>query len=612
MSIITSLNIHKDEINRLGCQKFASEMNTLLTSFFSCDKVCDPSKVQGTHKRTMRPPVLTTTLKNILWNRPTSCMSAKVPGRLDICVGMPIMIKMNAATELCVTNGQEAFVVDWKADLGPDGKLMLDTLFVKLCCPPQDITLPDLPTNVVPVVADKYYGYYSLPTGWVVPIERYQVKVVPNFAMTDYAAQGKTRPVNIVDLLNCRNHQAMYTCLSRGSEASNTLILGPFDASLIQGALSGHLRQEYRHLEILDDITKLFFNEELPFAHQADRRQPLIKAYQDHFGKKHNPSQLPKPLKWTDTDFGPVDDDILAISKPSNKRGRDTEFGFPLSKKMKLSRYSKTLKAGVVWDSVNWSCGYDSAIVSLFSMWHSNPALWSVLLPAVSARFLSDLPALFTASTDDNALLHQCRNGFRSALHHTFPSDHPLGQNLTSMNDIWEHSFSADRPVYTRESVCTNCALQTRSVSSYTPVLNATELTHESVDLWLNCPTVDYDPCPTCGSVVHTRVVWNDQPLLIAFNLNGKKNISIDPFVVVSHGETRSTFALAAATYHGGSHYTTRLIKENKVWFHDGIETGNLLVEESVLSATDLAVCRDRSLANILYRIHSWNNSGNN
>ena len=158
------------------------------------------------------------------------------------------MIKTNAATELCITNRQEAIVVDWKADVGPDGKLVLDTLFIKLSCPPRDITLPELPTNVVPVVADKHYGYYSLPTGWSVPVERYQVKVVPNFAMTDYGAQGKTRVVNVVDLSNCRNHQAMYICLSRGSEASNTLIIGSFDASIIQGALSGYLRQEYRHL----------------------------------------------------------------------------------------------------------------------------------------------------------------------------------------------------------------------------------------------------------------------------------------------------------------------------------------------------------------------------
>lgn len=94
------------------------------------------------------------------------------------------------------------------------------------------------------------------------------------------------------------------------------------------------------------------------------------------------------------------------------------------------------MKAGVQWDSDNWSCGYDSAIVSLFSVWQSNPALWTVLLPAVSHQFLSYLPALFSASTEDNSALHQCRTRFHTTLHYAFLSDHPWGQTLTSMNDI--------------------------------------------------------------------------------------------------------------------------------------------------------------------------------
>jgi len=34
---------------------------------------------------------------------------------LSLCVGMPVMIKCNEATECCVTNGAEATVIGWKA-----------------------------------------------------------------------------------------------------------------------------------------------------------------------------------------------------------------------------------------------------------------------------------------------------------------------------------------------------------------------------------------------------------------------------------------------------------------------------------------------------------------
>lgn len=34
-----------------------------------------------------------------------------------------------------------------------------------------------------------------------------------------------------------------------------------------------------------------------------------------------------------------------------------------------------TLLQGVTWDGDNWSCGYDSFIVSIYSIWRSNPNL---------------------------------------------------------------------------------------------------------------------------------------------------------------------------------------------------------------------------------------------
>jgi hypothetical protein len=60
-------------------------------------------------------------------------------------------------------------------------------------------------------------------------ISREQVEVFPNFAMTDYASQGKTRPINIVDLNNCSGHQSYYTCWSRSASAADTIILQGFD-----------------------------------------------------------------------------------------------------------------------------------------------------------------------------------------------------------------------------------------------------------------------------------------------------------------------------------------------------------------------------------------------
>ena len=36
--------------------------------------------------------------------------TAHFPGRLSLCIGMPVMIRNNDVTELCITKGQEGFI----------------------------------------------------------------------------------------------------------------------------------------------------------------------------------------------------------------------------------------------------------------------------------------------------------------------------------------------------------------------------------------------------------------------------------------------------------------------------------------------------------------------
>lgn len=97
--------------------------------------------------------------------------------------------------------------------------------------------------------------------------------------MTDYASQGKTREVNVVDLLRSRNHQAMYTALSRGTSAASTIILRDFKESKLTGGISGYLRQEYRVIDTLDEITKGRFEGTLPPAVVQRLRASTILSY---------------------------------------------------------------------------------------------------------------------------------------------------------------------------------------------------------------------------------------------------------------------------------------------------------------------------------------------
>ena len=172
-------------------------------------------------------------------------MSNHVPAKLSLCVGMPVMIRNNEATELCVTKGQEAVVVGWDVSDGPYDRQVLETLFVQLINPPKDVQLADLPMNVIPLTKTMSSIQCKARSDQLLQIKRHQVPVLLNFAMTDYASQGKTRKYNVVDLGYSRDHQSYYTALSRSSSAAGTVLIQNFSIHKITCGISGWLRQEF-------------------------------------------------------------------------------------------------------------------------------------------------------------------------------------------------------------------------------------------------------------------------------------------------------------------------------------------------------------------------------
>jgi hypothetical protein len=91
---------------------------------------------------------------------------------------------------------------------------VLETLYLELKNPPKTIELPFLPVNVIPMTRTSKKIKCNLPNNYEINIIRQQINVLPNFSMTDYASQEKTRLQNPVNLSHCRNFQSIYTCLS--------------------------------------------------------------------------------------------------------------------------------------------------------------------------------------------------------------------------------------------------------------------------------------------------------------------------------------------------------------------------------------------------------------
>ena len=117
--------------------------------------------------------------------------------------------------------------------------------------------------------------------------------------MTDYAAQGRTRANNVVELNNCRDHQSYYTCLSQSATAEGTIILQGFHSTKITGGAHDTLQQKFCELEILDLLCKMRYEGTLPDHIDGHRRNTLIRQFQLWKGSSFVPQVVHPAIKWS-------------------------------------------------------------------------------------------------------------------------------------------------------------------------------------------------------------------------------------------------------------------------------------------------------------------------
>ena len=132
VSIITSLNTQKNQINESCSICFARNTNQELTCVYSIDKLGN-ADLEWKRQRSKASKKISANIdisddiQQTLWDS-SPHSSEHFPGKLLLCLGMPIMIRNNNATELCITKGQEAYVIGWDAIDGPKGQKVLETL----------------------------------------------------------------------------------------------------------------------------------------------------------------------------------------------------------------------------------------------------------------------------------------------------------------------------------------------------------------------------------------------------------------------------------------------------------------------------------------------------
>lgn len=112
-AIITRYNAQKDRFNELGIARFARENRQKLYDFYSEDAMShvDEDTKKRKRKKYVKISTLSLETQERLWSLPPSANNKHIPGKLTLCKGLPVLIRNNDATELCITKGQDPVVL---------------------------------------------------------------------------------------------------------------------------------------------------------------------------------------------------------------------------------------------------------------------------------------------------------------------------------------------------------------------------------------------------------------------------------------------------------------------------------------------------------------------
>jgi len=617
VSVITARNNQKDRFNEQGSARFAVDNGLQLTHFYSIDSLGPqeenkPKKTKGQAPR-QRASKMSQKLQEALWNR-SPCSSEHVASKLSLCVGMPLMIRNNDATELCITKGQEAVVVGWDSSISPFGKPVIDTLFVKLTNPPQKVKLPDLPTNIVPLTRTSSRIICTLKSGKKISVQRQQILALPNFAMTDYASQGKTREENVVHPSRCKDHMSYYTCLSRSSSAEGTILLSEPDPDKITKGISGYLRQEFRELHVLDEVTKLNYHGELPEGILQPLRNPTVRPYILWNKSASNENSWHPALAYKPNESRlkePENDDTwilnMSLNKNDNKYNEkntqipDYQVNIPAEKVSHLITTKTTNPNGLIWDSDNYSCAYDSLFTVLYNIWSRNTRLWQRRLSDMNDN-LKLLCSGFHQALKKESTLEMARNHVRRVLRLTNPAYFPVGTALTSISCIVD-TIVPSRSCGISMLMCDVCGYRQNSPLLYFGEhieLTSTGRFHDdSEEISLLSDVLGWQlnnrqrqsqrDCPGCIlqqkiSKLSLSIHFERIPYLMIIEFSSPRYI-IDWELKYDMDGLLFHFRLAGIIYSGQNHFICRVVDDSgMVWYHDGITTGRRCTREGWLS----------------------------
>ncbi|KAJ6486572.1 hypothetical protein DFH09DRAFT_948827 [Mycena vulgaris] len=278
------------------------------------------------------------------------------------------------------------------------------------------------------------------------------------------------------------------------------------------------------------------------------------------------------------------------LQQPPPKKLNRTVFAAPTSVVASAASFTSVIvlpgPTGLIWDSTNYSCAYDSLFTTLANIWRDNPGDWTQRLVRSSA--LLGLWALSMTEKQDPS--EHSRDAVRRILTSQNPVPFPLGPRGVKLDDLFT-AMTDRRSYWSARMFCEQCNHQltgeTDTFSQFVDIAFDSVVRNaypagRSMNEWFGHHFNKYvsTRCVVCranGSEVKMRRVTEvrEVPDVLMLGI-GMDIMLMEETLDFKHGNETTSTRLRGLIYYSqdAAHFTSVVLdNDGTMWYHDGITT---------------------------------------
>jgi hypothetical protein len=231
----------------------------------------------------------------------------------------------------------------------------------------------------------------------------------------------------------------------------------------------------------------------------------------------------------------------------------------------------------------------------LYNIWLDDTVAHSEAFEMLNNRFLGLLAGSFRRHLEGEYTLEEVRDYLRRSLQRFDPVCFAWGI-YTSVHSVVDNILMTEVPILASKLICPSghSVAHPQCVSVKDCFVYITGDGPKSLQGHLDeHGKITASQCSFCHVHLIRQYRFVHSPPILAFDVSGDRVTVIEHGLNVSVNGQVCQYQLRGVVYHNTNHFTARIITSvGHVWFHDGIATGSLMVDEGpVLTFGDLAVC---------------------